>query len=1651
MLMKRGRIMKKTKNNCFHLLFEKQMLETPDNPAVIYNENILTYRELNNKANSLASKLMVLGVKKGDRIVILCNRNTDFFVTILAVSKLGAVYVPIDTSYPRRRIEYIIEDSNSKYIITNNSDLFEKDLKNKNNCRVFDLREFSFDEQPNAINNDVLLSDVFSIIYTSGTTGQPKGVIITHEMLFCFADFWREEHKIQASEKILQFASFSFAVHFLEVTMAFFVGATLYIASEENRKNVATLNDFLKKNNITIAIFPPQLSYELDTKNFTMVFTIGSATHHDIVKKNTLFHDYINLYGCTEAPLISYWKCKKGEEVRNKIPIVKQISLRKVYIFNEHKLCDYNEKGEIYISGSGISPGYISGKKINREKFFTDLICGEVLYKTGDIGSYDDENLMIHGRTEEQFSINGFRISAKEIEDAMNLHPAVDESVVSLLKEGKNEVLCGFYIANNTLQQENLKKSLEEILPYYMIPRLFYQVSNFNRNINGKIDRKRLPKLKQILKNNYQKPCNNEEIVIASIFEDVLSLDCVGRNNDFFEIGGNSINVLQVLNAISEKYHINIGVSDFYNNSSVQKLSKLVRIGEDYKNIPKLGKTRYRMSPIQKGLYIDNVISNYNLSYNNPRCYKLHGNIDINRLIYSINMLLKQHEIMRSKFSIWNGEYVQTVDNEFNIEIPIVDFNGNIESHMNEFVQPFDISNEYGFRAKIVKSKKECWLLLDFHHIIFDGRSENIIKKALSVLYRGDNYSCVKIQYGDFSEWYLSQDFSVQRHYWQTTLKDAKFNTNLFKDIEKGSKKNNSGKTLKFILENEFVKRIKQLSLYYNLTEYTILIGALILLLHTRTKENNICVGTPISLRRNNDLDKVIGPLINTIIVHSIIDKNVSIEDFLTKNLKHTIIKSIDNGEYPFPNLLNDFADSRVINKSPFFDIMFIFQNNTEENLFFQDVLVEEVDVKKKGTKFDLTINVIPKNSSYHIECEFNTEIYSDKTITDFMQEYETVLYSMLTNPKQKICDLKIDCNDEHLINNFGIYDIINRTDLSYDNKLNVIQLFKNSVNLNNHKIALQFCDLKYTYKELLRLVNIFAASLYSCGVAKGDRVALLIERSPNSIIAMFAVLMLGAIYIPIDVDFPKERILYMINDSNAKMVIVSTKTIETFSELKEQVNVFNVSSDINNQINVIDELTDLDSSELAYIIYTSGSTGKPKGVMINHQNIVNFILGMNNITHIGENESIIAMTTISFDIFVLESILALTLGLTVILTDESCQKNPLALKELIVNNAPQVLQCTPSRLEWLSKIDREFTFLKSVKLLLIGGDMFPEKLLLQLKRFYSKSIYNVYGPTETTVWSTAKDLTNDNHISVGKPLSNTQIYIMDSNKNLLPVNTEGELYIGGHGVSCGYNNLEEQTAEKFIFNPFGKGYLYKTGDLAKINENLDVEILGRSDFQVKIRGYRIEIQEIEKQIESFETVDRAVVVSNKQDETNNDLIAFVECNKKIQQHEILNHLRRNLPEYMIPSKINFLQELPLTANGKVDRKKLIEFSEKESTKISKIVIEQNDSVEKNLYKIWCSILGISIFDKDKSFFEIGGNSFLIVLLYNEIEKFYPNTISITDVFEYYTFNDMLAFINQKLNKILYKDSLTTIDTIVSMFENENIDIIEAIKMIEDN
>ena len=1650
--MKRGRIMKKTKNNCFHLLFEKQMLETPDKPAVIYNKNVLTYRELNNKANSLASKLRALGVKKGDRVVILCNRNTDFFVTILSVSKLGAVYVPIDTSYPLRRIEYIIEDSNSKYIISNNDDLFEKGLQNRNNCRVFDLREFSFDEQSSFVNNDVLLSDIFSIIYTSGTTGKPKGVIITHEMLFCFANFWREEHSIQSNEKILQFASFSFAVHFLEVTMAFFVGATLYIASEENRKNVATLDNFIKKSNITIAILPPQLSYELDTKNFSMVFTIGSATHHDIVKKNILFHDYINLYGCTEAPLISYWKCKKGEEVPKKIPIGKQMSGRKVYIFNERKLCDYNEKGDIYISGFGITPGYISSKKLNREKFVTDLICGEVLYKTGDIGSYNDEgNLMIHGRTEEQFSVNGFRISAKEIEDAMNLHPDIDEAVVSLLKQGKNEVLCGFYMANADIQQENLKKSLEEILPYYMIPRLFYPVSNFNRNINGKIDRKKLPKLKQIIQNNYQKPCNNEEIVIASIFEDILSLECVGRNNDFFEIGGNSINVLQVLNAISEKYHINIGISDFYNNSSVQKLSKLVQTGKDYKNIPKLGKTRYHMSPIQKGLYIDNIISQDNLSYNNPRCYKLRGNIDINRLIYSINMLLKHHEILRSRFSIWNGEYVQTVENEFNFEIPIVDFNGDIESHISQFVQPFDISNEYGFRAKIVKSKNECWLLLDFHHIIFDGRSENIIKKALSILYSEDNYSYAQIQYGDFSEWYLSQNFSAQRHYWQSTLKDAKFNTNLFKDIEKESKKNESGKTLKFILENEFVKKIKQFSLYYNLTEYTTLIGALILLLYTRTKESNICVGTPISLRRNNDLNKVIGPLINTIIVHSIIDKNILLEDFLTKDLKHTIIKSIDNGEYPFPNLLRDFADSRVINKNPFFDIMFIFQNNSEESLNFQDVLVEEVDVKKKGTKFDLTINVIPKNNSYHVECEFNTEIYSDKTITDFMQDYETILYSMLINPKQKICDLKIDCNDKHLINNFETYNIINRTDLNYDNKINVIQLFKDSVNLNENKIALQFLDFKYTYKELLRLVNIFAASLSSCGVAKGDRVALLIERSPNSIIAMFAVLMLGAIYIPIDVDFPKERIMYMINDSNAKMVIVSAKTLETFTEIKEHVNVFNVNSDINNQINVIDELTEFDSSELAYIIYTSGSTGKPKGVKINHHNIVNFILGMNNKTHIGENESIIAMTTISFDIFVLESILALTLGLTVILTDESCQKNPLALKELIVHSAPQVLQCTPSRLEWLSKIDREFTFLKSVKLLLIGGDMLPEKLLLQLKRFYNKSIYNVYGPTETTVWSTVKDLTTDNRISVGKPISNTQIYIMDSNKNLLPANSEGELYIGGDGVSCGYNNLEEQTLEKFIVNPFGKGYLYRTGDLAKINENLDIEILGRSDFQVKIRGYRVEIQEIEKQIESFEAVDRAVVVPYKQDETNDDLIAFVECNKKIQQHEIISHLRRTLPEYMIPSKINFLPEIPLTANGKVDRKNLIELSEKESTKISKIIIEENDSVEKNLYKIWCSILGLSFFDKDKSFFEIGGNSFLIVLLYNEIEKFYPNTISITDVFKYYTFNSMLAFINQKSNRISYKDSPKTIDTIVSMFENERIDISEAIKIIEDN
>ncbi len=1633
-----------TQNNftfCSNIMeqIEQNAKEHLDKIALETATESISYDELLIRVNKLANYLTTNGLHENSNIGIFTNRTIDIIVGILAILKIGSTYVPIDPEYPKNRINYMMDKANLDFILTDNLSL--ADLIKDKKISLLAINYKQYKDNSSVFKQKILYhkNQNLYIVFTSGSTGNPKGVTISHKNMLNLIYFEKEKtNLLTGKNRILQFATMSFDVSYQEIYSAFLSGGTLVLVNEDIRKNSYKLIDYLLEKQIDTLFIPPaylRLLTEEDSNvekfknHIKNIITAGEQLVitkgiEKLLSSNIKIHNH---YGPAETHVATtYIVDQNNTEI--KPPIGTPISNTNIYILDKcNKICPPFTIGQIAISGDCVGNGYFNNSDLTNEKFLTDFFSDKKMYLTGDLGFIDDKYCIHYlGRQDFQVKINGFRIELEEIDKIFMHIKNVQNAVSIILEENHKKHIVTYYTLLEEIPETKLYEQLKEKLPHYMIPSHIIKLDKFPLTMNGKVDKKSLPKvnlLDTVLE--FIEPKTALEMQLATIWKEIFNTDKISTNYNFFAIGGDSLLAIKMSAKILDSFQVDISVKDIFKTPIFSDLLNLICMNQS-KTKTKLSiaeeKEYYPLSSAQKRIYYtNNLIGENNLVYNLPGAFLVKDILDSKKVENAFNQLIKKHSSFRTSFHLVNGKPMQKIEKEQKIKLLVEHKKEQkIQKLIDDFPTSFDLSKAPLLHiAMYILDNKETLILLDTHHIIVDGTSLNIIIKDFCDFYNNTNTIVEKtFSYKDFAvlenKPVSSDKLSTIENYWlskfeNTTLPVLNLPYDYTRPIIKSYRGN---KITKHITKSNFEK-YESYAKSIGISPYMFFLASFFLVLYKYTNQNHLIIGTPSAGRDLEELQNLVGMFVNNIVLSHKINENDTILEFFEK-VKNTAIDALTYQPYPFDKLVQKLRIPKDTSRNPLFDVMFIYQNIPMNHLTIANKGIKFMEAKTNIAKFDLSLEVIPSSST--IRLEYGSDLFKKHTMEQFMSHYLESLECMYQNESQKISEISILSKKEkqYLIKDF------NNTHSDYPRNETISTLFEKQVQKIPNEIALTFHDTSLTYHELNKKINALANYLRNLGITRNDIVGIMIPRSLELIISMLAVLKAGGTYIPIDPMYPKNRTEYMLENSQAKLLLTFSalsKTIHFENTICVELDNSEIYSLSDKNLKNINE--PLDSS---YIIYTSGSTGLPKGVVLNHKALVNLSYYLNNYvdflngTDMARN--MISVTTASFDIFIFETLIGLQKGLKIILADEEEQRVPSLLNKLIEKEKAQIIQMTPSRMQFLVDNKQEIPAIANLQYVVLAGEPLPINLLKTLRNLGIKKIYNGYGPSETTVFSTFTDVTHYEKITIGKPLANTQIYLLDKNLNLVPQGIAGEIYIAGDGVGKGYLNNPELTNKSFIENPFIPNTLmYKTGDSGKILSNGEICYLERLDNQVKIRGLRIELEEIENKILKFTSIQKVKVV--KQTIQNREFIsAYFVANSRIRISELRNYLTKQLPNYMIPSYFTALDDFPYTPNGKIDKKAL---------PLPKIVSHQEIKLEKpttktqkKLVEIWENLLHISPIGIKDNFFELGGDSILAMTLHIELLKL-TDKITYADIFSNPCLDDLAKLIDNQKRKSFEK------------------------------
>ncbi|MBD2525708.1 non-ribosomal peptide synthetase [Nostoc sp. FACHB-133] len=1639
------------RDKCIHQLFEAQVELTPDAVAVVFEDKQLTYSQLNTRANQLARYLQKLGVKPDVLVGICVDRSLEMIVGLLGILKAGGAYVPLDPAYPSERLAYMLSDSQVKVLLTQEKLASSLPV---NAARVIYLDSDWLNIGDHCEENpltEVKPSNLAYIIYTSGTTGKPKGVMIEHLSIVNFTESVRAIYNITQKDRVLQFASIAFDWAVVEIFPCLSVGATLVLRTDDMLVSGSRFVQRCREWEVTMMDWPTshwhQVMVELAEAEQTLpeslrVVSVGG----DAVLPETLKlwqrcvkglanpPQLLNGYGPTETTAVATYYDLSEFIVKNPIatcvPIGTPIGNLTTYILNHHlQPVPIGVPGELHIGGLGLARGYLGRPEVTAEKFIPNPFSnepGERLYKTGDKARYlSDGNIEFLGRIDNQVKIRGFRIEPGEIEAALSQHSDVREAAVIAREDIPGDKRLVAYFVPNLKQPTigELRHFLKEKLPSYMVPTAFVRLDALPLTLNGKVDRRALPaplNTRSELEETFVAPNTPIEEKLAKIWAEVLGIEHLGVNDNFFHLGGHSLTAIQLLSRVRDVLQVELPFQSIFESPTIANFAKPIEEEsciEQQLPLPSIQPMpRHGNLPTsfaQERVYFIEQLAQGNSAYQFQETLRFKGKLDVTALQQSLSEIVRRHEIFRTTFPAVDGRLVQVVHQALPIILPVVDLQTFPESERSteaqrlideEVQKPFNLNQLPLIRWVLLRlSDQEHMLIHVEHHMLHDGWSFNVFLGELLELYQAfslGNPSPLPeppLQFVDFAhwqrEWVKSQEAQAQLNYWKQKLSGSLPLLKLPYDRPRPVEQSYHGSLLRIELPISLCESLRVLNRQEGSTLFMTMFAAFLILLHRYTGQDDLSVGSGVANRRKRETEGLIGMIVNTIVLRTDLSGNPTFRELLGR-VRSCTLEAYTNEDLPFDKVVEALKPVRNLSYNPLYQVAFNFHNAPlpELNLPGLNISLDE-NVSNKSAKFDLNIIVIPRSEQrvgrssetgekgITVLWEYNTDLFDAATIERMVEHYQTLLEGIVANQEHRVSELPLltAAQQHQLLVEW------NKTQREYPKDKCIHQLFEEQVERSPDAIAVVFEDKQLTYRELNQQANKIAHHLRTMGVGPEVLVGICVERSLEMVMGLLGILKAGGAYVSFDPAYPSERLAYMLKDASVPVLLTQVHLVEKLPQDSARIVCLDFDwSEIADQVKS-NPTSDVTPDNLAYIIYTSGSTGKPKGVTVPHRAVNRLVLNTNYI-NLQSTEVVAFASNFSFDAVTFEIWGALLHGAKLIGVSKDVVLSPNDFAEFIQKQEISVLFLTTALFNQMASVVP--SAFRSVQHLLFGGEAVDTRWVKEvLKNGPPQRLLHVYGPTESTTfttWYLIQDVpAGDTSIPIGRPISNTRCFLLDAQKQPVAVGVPGELYIGGDGLARGYLNRPDLTDEKFISNPFSNepgSRLYKTGDKARYLRDGNIEFLGRIDNQVKIRGFRIELGEIEAVIACHPAVQQSLIVAREDVPGHKYLVAYIVPNHEsaIASSDLRSFLKEKLPDYMIPGAFMMLDALPLTPNGKVDRKAL-PTPDTARQELQADLVAPRTRFEEILAQIWREVFHREILSIHDNFFELGGDSILSI------------------------------------------------------------------------
>ncbi len=1639
-----------------HQRFERQVNQTPERIAVACAGRTLTYRELDQQANRVAHYLRAQDLQP-DQLVGLClDRSESMIVAMLGILKAGGAYLNLDPDFPPERLTFMTQDSGLRHLITSSA-LRERFPADQGACLLWD-RDALADYSSAPVTDLAGPGHLAYCIYTSGSTGRPKGVLLEHRQVIRLMENDRFQFQFGPEDVWTLFHSFGFDFSVWEMYGALFYGGKVVVVPKAITQDPRRFLELLVQERVTVLNQVPTAFYALAAEalqapgtNLAVRYVIfgGEALQPaQLAAWRAAYPDtrLINMYGITETTVHATFREVTPEDLRDNVSNVGgPIPTTTIYLLDPRgDLLPTGVPGEVCVGGWGLARGYLNRPELTAEKFVPDPFGrepGARLYRSGDLARYRrDGSLEFLGRIDHQVKLRGYRVELGEIESLLNRCAGVREAVVTLREEGQQLVA---YVVGAT-DPEALRLELGRRLPGYMVPTAFVFLPALPLTASGKVDRKKLPAPRRVTEVDESQPgaWTATEEILGQIWQRLLGVEAVGRTANFFELGGHSLLAAQMVSQARAALGVELPLQAVFEAPRLSDYAARLAAAGRAGQTPAPPITRQPaggprpLSFAQRRLWFLEELHGPSALYNMPGAARLRGPLRRDALFQAFQEIIERHETLRTRFAEVDGEPIQVIDEPTPFALPAVDLSSLPPPERDqearrlaaeEARRPFDLKGTLLWRCTlIILDDTAHILLINLHHSISDGWSMGVLLREMRALYAAYAQSevsplpALNVQYGDYAvwqrDWFAGNVRQAQLDYWRNRLDGAPSRSMIPTDRPIPAARKYPGRIERFEIDAELTGRLRTLGRATQTTLFMTLYAGFAALLSRYSGQEDLVVGTPIANRPRAELEPLIGFFANTLPLRVSLAGDPTVTELLARG-RQTCLEAYAHQDLPFEQLVEELQPERNLNQTPFFQAMFVMRNTPDEELVMPGLEVSSLPQETGAAKFELTLSLLEADGKISGVLEFDAELFEDSTARQLLSHYRTLLSGMTAQPSRRVAALPLlDAEERQRI----IVDW-NATAVNYPREVTLPQLFERQVTQSPDGCALVFGGETLTYHEFNARANHLAHWLRKRGVGAETLVGVCLERSFEMVIALYGILKAGGAYLPLDPELPAERIGFLIEDAGLDVVLTQRRWKHSIPAGRAEIGVLDT-DEMRLELEPAHNLQPRAGPDnAAYVIYTSGSTGQPKGVLITHRSVCNRLLWMQEAHRLAPEDRVLQKTPYSFDVSVWEFFWPLQTGARLVIAPPGTHRENAELVKLIAREKITVLHFVPSPLETFLE-EPGSGELASIRMVFCSGEALSAPLTARaLARLPWAEWHNLYGPTEAAVdvtWWRCEHGLERATAPIGRPIANTQTYILDPRLEPVPIGAVGELYLGGVQLARGYLKRPSLTAERFVPSPFANSpgeRLYRTGDLVRHLPDGNIEFLGRLDHQVKIRGLRIELGEIESVLARHPAVQGAVALAIPDPRRGagadaKRLIAYIAPRTPVSPGELRKWLRGQLAEYMIPSAFITLAAAPLTASGKIDRKRLPRPDTLlDEPDVNNVYAPPRTAAEELLVILWSELLGIELVGIHQNFFELGGHSLIATRVMSRARDWFGIELPVRALFESPTIAELAA------------------------------------------